>query len=114
MQKTALQATFHIHVILLPIGIQKICLVPFRIHHLGWCFFTGYVLHELLQVRLHRTMYFDMVKICYTISDCALCHSDDVDQLMCWFGVFVASASHYHFVHVEYTGVLYKACFIHL
>lgn len=32
----ALQATFHIHVILLPIGIQKICLVPFRKHHLGW------------------------------------------------------------------------------
>lgn len=32
----ALQATLHIHVILLPIGIQKICLVPFRKHHLGW------------------------------------------------------------------------------
>lgn len=29
--------TFHIHV-LLPIGIQKICLVPFRKHHLGWRF----------------------------------------------------------------------------
>lgn len=38
MQKTALQATFHIHVILLPIGIHKICLVPFGKHCPGWYF----------------------------------------------------------------------------
>lgn len=76
-------------------------------------FFTSCVLHQLLQVRMHYTIYFDMVKMCYEVSDCALCHSDI--EMMCWFeGVVFASASHYNFVHMEYISVLYKACCIHL
>lgn len=35
---------------------------------------------------MHYTIYFDMVKICYRVSDCALCHSDI--EMICWFGGF--------------------------
>lgn len=46
------------------------------------------VLHQLLQVRMHYTIYFDMVKICYRVSDCALCHSD-IEKMCCFCCCFL-------------------------
>lgn len=105
----ALQATFHIHVILLPIGIQKICLVPFRKHHLGWS--SSWVVYCISFYRLECIIQYTLTWLKY-VTEYQIVHYATLTLRRCAVFVvcfFFASSSHYHVVHMEYTNVLYKA-----